>query len=364
MMAAKILVIEDERAVLQNTMEMLSLEGFDVLGAENGRQGVMSAGEYLPDLVICDIMMPDVSGYEVLAELRAAPQTALIPFIFLTARTDRRDVRRGMNLGADDYLTKPFTVSELIGSVHARLKMSDNVHRVTQQKLDHLRDTILLTVPHELRTPLTSVLGFSEMMMLDGPTLSHDQMMRMARHINTAARRLSRLVENYLIYAQTEIIRLDASRAESLVVGSSAIRDVVEEEAAEIASRANRLEDLVLDVCDGQAAMSEEFLRKIVSEVVDNAFKFSPAHTQVAVRGMISGRQYALSVIDQGRGMNVEDVARIGALVQFERAFYEQQGAGLGLVIAQRLAELHHGSLEVYSQPGQGTTVTVQFALN
>lgn len=362
-MASKILVIEDERAVLQNTLEMLTLEGFDVRGAENGSDGVTCAQEYRPDLVICDIMMPKMNGYEVLAELREQPITALIPFIFLTARTDRRDVRQGMNLGADDYLTKPFTVAELMGSVHARLRMSCNIHRVTEERLDKLRNSILLTVPHELRTPLTSVLGFSEMIVTEGQEMEREQIMRMARHIYTAAVRLSRLVENHLIYAQTEIIQLDAQRAKSLATGTCKALAAVQEVAQETALRAGRGPDLTLDVSEAELAIQEEYLRKIVSELVDNACKFSVEPAPVTVRGAASDRAYRLEVIDQGRGMSADDIAQIGAYSQFERKFYEHQGAGLGLAIARRLAEIHEGQLEIVSAPGKGTLVRLTLPL-
>jgi len=362
-LAAKILVIEDERSVLQNTLEMLTLEGYDVRGASNGRDGVACAREYLPDLVICDIMMPGMNGYEVLAALRDLPATALTPFIFLTARTDRRDVRRGMNLGADDYLTKPFTVAELIGSVQARLRMSQSIQRMTEERLNQLRNSVLLTMPHELRTPLTSVLGFSEMMISEGLTLEPEQMVRMARYIHAAAERLSRLVENHLIYAQTEIIRLDAGRLDIFLPGTCQTREVVEPQALETASRAGRLSDLRLEVGDAAAAIREEYLRKIVAELVDNACRFSTEATPVLVRGVVSGRAYALEIVDHGRGMSAEDIASIGAYQQFERAYYEQQGAGLGLVIARRLAEIHGGRLDVVSAPGCGTTVRVEVPL-
>src|SRR5690348_16004581 len=108
-MANKILVIEDDPAILTTMLDALSLEGFDTTGAENGRIGLQRVQDYQPDLIISDIMMPDLDGHEVLTHLRNDPATATIPLIFLTAKTSRTDVRQGMTLGADDYLTKPFT---------------------------------------------------------------------------------------------------------------------------------------------------------------------------------------------------------------------------------------------------------------
>ena len=118
----KILVIEDEQPVRENILELLDAEGFDAIGAENGRIGVQLALQSVPDLVICDVMMPEVDGYGVLNALRQDPTTATIPFIFLTAKAAKADLRQGMNLGADDYLTKPFTIAELLGAIATRLQ--------------------------------------------------------------------------------------------------------------------------------------------------------------------------------------------------------------------------------------------------
>ena len=119
---AKILVIEDEFPIRANILEILEAEGFNAAGAEDGRIGARLARELAPDLIICDIMMPEMDGYGVLAEVRHDRATATVPFIFLTAKGERADMRHGMNLGADDYITKPFTRDELLRAIAARLE--------------------------------------------------------------------------------------------------------------------------------------------------------------------------------------------------------------------------------------------------
>ncbi len=148
----KILVIEDEPAVRANILELLEAEDFNTVGAENGFIGAMWAQEHLPDLIICDVMMPEVDGYEVLSALRQVPATATIPFIFLTAMVDKADIRQGMNLGADDYLTKPFTRAELLGAVTSRFSKQEVVMQqyqtereraeILQQKVQKLQQSV------------------------------------------------------------------------------------------------------------------------------------------------------------------------------------------------------------------------------
>lgn len=148
----KILVIEDDAAVRSNILDLLEAEDFEAVGAENGFMGAMWAQEYLPDLIICDVMMPEVDGYEVLSALRQVPATAAIPFIFLTAMVDKADIRQGMNLGADDYLTKPFTRAELLGAVTSRFSKQEVVMKrfktereraeILQQKVRELQQSV------------------------------------------------------------------------------------------------------------------------------------------------------------------------------------------------------------------------------
>lgn len=128
-MKKKILVIEDNQEVRENITELLELSEFTTYAAENGKEGVRLAVENLPDLIICDVMMPELDGYGVLRILSNNPKTKLIPFIFLTAKAEKDDFRKGMNLGADDYLTKPFDDSELLSAVEMRLKKHEHVQQ-------------------------------------------------------------------------------------------------------------------------------------------------------------------------------------------------------------------------------------------
>jgi len=126
---SKILLIEDNTEMRENTSEILSFAKYTVVTAENGRVGVEKAKRENPDLIICDVMMPDMDGYEVLQMLSRNPGTAGVPFIFLTAKADKGDIRKGMNLGADDYLTKPFDETELIHAIEVRLKRSNSFRK-------------------------------------------------------------------------------------------------------------------------------------------------------------------------------------------------------------------------------------------
>ena len=136
----KILLVEDNLEIRENTSEILALAGYEVITAENGKVGVELAQREMPDMIVCDIMMPELDGYGVLHILNKKKETAAIPFIFLTAKTERTDIRKGMNLGADDYLTKPFSDTELLDAIETRLKKQSirtKDYQTTSEGLDN-----------------------------------------------------------------------------------------------------------------------------------------------------------------------------------------------------------------------------------
>ncbi len=361
----KILVVEDAPSLRKDILEMLGFEGFEAFGAENGVIGVQRAREYVPDLIICDIMMPELDGFGVLEELRRDPRTATIPFIFLTARTERIDMRQGMELGADDFLTKPFHAAELLATVRTRLRKREVLEQLAEQKIDEIRGNIMMALPHELRTPLNVILGFSDLLMNDSQLMDGERIADMSRHINLSAMRLYRLIENFLVYTHTEIMLSDDRQLQSLKKNYVVFpKASIEHSASLKATQVARMPDLELTVRDVEAiGIAEDYLRKIVEELVDNAFKFSDAGTPVYLSGDIQGDTYSLSISNQGRGMSKEQIAQVGAYMQFERRIHEQQGAGLGLIICKRLAEMHGGELSIESIPDVETTIWVRLPL-
>lgn len=156
---AKILVIEDAVDVLENVLEMLECEEFESYGASSGAEGIAKAKELRPDLIICDVMMPKVDGYQVLIALQDDPTTATIPFVFLSANAALKDIRRGMNLGALDYLTKPFEVRGLLQVVRSRLEIADRVKRLMREREETVRRQMLREIPDSFGNLLNAIIG-------------------------------------------------------------------------------------------------------------------------------------------------------------------------------------------------------------
>ncbi len=356
----KILVIEDEEMIRENLIELLEAEEFEPIGAGNGKAGIELAKAHLPDLIICDVMMPELDGFSVLNSLRSCQETATIPFIFLTAKADKISRRQGMSLGADDYVTKPFTTVELLEAIAIRLTKTAALQKQTQKNLDELRSNITLSLPHELRTPLNGILGFSELLCDEWETLERQEIREMAEGINKSAERLFRLIQNFLLYAELELIASDAERIKFLQrgqVGSAA--SVIQEVSLIQAQRVGRKADLQLELQDSSVQITKIRLEKIVEELIDNAFKYSPLGTPIRVVAAPVKQTFTLSITNQGRGMTAAQIVKVGAYMQFERKLYEQQGSGLGLIITKRLTQLLGGEFTINSTPEKQTTVRV-----
>jgi CheY-like chemotaxis protein/two-component sensor histidine kinase len=363
-MTSKILVVEDDASIRSSLVDLLDAEDYDVRGADDGAEGVQQARDFLPDLIICDIMMPEIDGYGVLDQLRLDPATATIPFIFLTAKADRADLRRGMGLGADDYLTKPFTRDEILTAIEARLTRRAAVVEQYQKKLDDLRNSITLALPHELRTPLSGIKTGASVIAESADMLRPEDVKHLADIVYQSAERLEHLIVNYLTYAELEVAQADPVRLEALRDRTpSSVLLIVAQMAREKTRRVHREADLKMDVQDAAVRIAEPHLAKIVEELVDNACKFSLPGAPIMIAGRRDAGTFRMTITDQGRGMTPEQIANVGAYLQFERKLHEQQGSGLGLIIARRLIELYDGELTIESIYGARTTVGVSLPL-
>ncbi len=355
-----ILVIEDDPAIRENIAETLEYEGYDVLQADNGSTGVECALRAFPDLILCDVMMPKLDGYGVLAALRSEPSTSTIPFIFLTAKAEWQAVRKGMDLGADDYLAKPHTMPELLAAVHTRLEKRHSIERIHQQSVEALNRNLIRMLPHELRTPLNAILGNAQLMRSDYERLNKQDVQQMGEEIFAASERLQHVIENYFLYAQTELLQRDATRMKIIAEQRVEMPGVLIREVVSAKARQYRREnDIMVQTDNIEICMMAESLWKIVEELVDNALKFSLSGSEIQIIGHSERGTYLLQVRDQGRGMTPDQLKQVGLNVQFERDLYEQQGVGLGLVLAQQLTQLYGGALKIVSEPGGGTTVSV-----
>ena len=361
---AKILVIEDEADVRDSIVDILNAENFIVDSAANGEEGVALIKEVRPDLVICDIMMPVLDGYGVLEQVRRQKSTRTLPFIFLTAKADRADLRTGMNLGADDYLTKPFTHDDLLGMIRARLGAKQIAEDKTKEKLEDLRNSISTALPRELGGPLQEVIDLSLALEEAAETLTPDEVVSYAKAILHSAQQVARLNQNLMLAAKLQALTVNSPVAKAFRQQmTSNAQGLIHTLATDIAAVYLRPDDLQITLSTAKVQMSETTLKKVCEELIDNAFKFSDAGQSVSVMASLQEDYYTLYIMDYGSGMTPEQIDHIGAYQQFGRDDETTEGIGLGLTIARRLVSLHGGELMIESIPGQQTVVRLLLPL-
>lgn len=360
----KILVIDDEFYLRKMTAKILEYSGYQIISAEDGNEGIEIAKNEIPDLIISDISMPNKNGYEVLQELKKEQKTALIPFIFLSAKSEPTDLRNGMDLGADDYLTKPFESKQLLKAVEARLEKAKKLQSYSYGKLEELRSSISQSLPHEVFTPLNSVLGLSSMIQNYNENMEKEDIVKMCETINDSANRLYGTLKNFVYYANLQIINSNPERRAAYTEGIiDNPKFLIETEAMRLATTYKRESDLILDLQDSSIKIRPDTFLKIVSETLSNSFKFSEGGTEVKVSTYIEDKFYVIKILDNGRGMTQDQLSNIQAYFQFDRNVYEQQGSGLGLAITKLLIEIFQGEMFFESKPSEHTLVVIKLPL-
>ncbi len=359
----RILVIEDEAPIRENIVEMLELEGFEVMGAGDGRAGLHRVLDFRPDLIICDISMPELDGYGVLFALRQRPETASIPFMFLTAHAERGQLRYGMELGADDYITKPFTFEELRTAVETRLKRHATVIRMAEQELKQARQSLIRMVSHELRTPLISVNMVTDIISRQIDNLSKSQLRELVDTLERGANRLNRLVEQSVYIVQLEAKALSwktvqehgvSARMSDILIASIDLARRFAHRNPDTRIQVDERDSDAFIICDIRA------LRHALAELLSNALSFSPEGSEVVLTQWYADHALWISLIDQGPGISPEHIAiALEDFQQIDREQQEQQGVGLGLPLARRIIEAHGGTFELNSVLGKGTQITL-----
>ena len=338
----RVLIIEDDANWRTWVESHMQAGGHVVETAPDGETGLVVAAKFRPELILCDIEMPGLNGFGVLRAVRSRPALSATPFIFLTSRQARPDQRQGMALGADDYLTKPFSREELLAAIAGVFMKRAPLEERLQRYTEEYRRELAAPWAHELLTPLNGILGIASLLEAEPSAVSHAELRELARSIHDSARRQQTLARKLVQYFQLERLRecgwSDPAAAAEAAGG-------IEDEVLGVAERANRTADLQLACVRAAVRVSPQWLRAAAGELAENAFKFSAKGSPVVVSaGPVEGL-YRIEVVDRGPGMAAVERASIAAFRQFGRQRQEQQGLGLGLAIARNVARLHGGSL-------------------
>jgi two-component system sensor histidine kinase/response regulator len=348
-----ILVIDDEPAIRMGLAATLARRGYSVVTAMNGDDGYIKAKQAQPDLIISDVMMPALDGFEMKQQMSEDPQLALIPFIFLTARAASEDRVSGIRNGADDYVTKPFVTEELIARIEAvlrRVKTEQERGRIqviqsAQEEMDKLRKEVLQNFSHELRTPLGNVMMSLDMVVNHKFTTPEEQG-EFIRIAHSSADRLESLIADIILLADIDQNKLNTLR-QTIDPENHILAPIKRRLARYETKRLSFVHDISLDA--EIKAPRREFAQALV-HLLDNAFRFSPERGRVAL--LVSAGKNGgatITVQDEGRGIPVELREKV-----FERFYQvsqgdgrEYQGLGLGLTIARAMFSSLGGEVRI-----------------
>jgi two-component system, sensor histidine kinase and response regulator len=356
-----ILLAEDDDILRRGVTELLEVSGYHVHAAPDGIAALCLLEDLNdpPDLIISDIAMPLMDGYQLLTTVRARPRWLSIPFIFLTAKAEKEDIRLGKLQGVDDYITKPFDLHDLLVAVQSTLNRYKQLNDLQEQEMDSLRQQILTILNHEFRTPLTYIVAYANLMSAS-PTFTHsDELKQYINGILQGSERLSRLVESLLLLAELESGNGQKifERRKILI---SDIAGLLREGVAQFQDKAAE-RDLKLHMTSGAGlppVMGDpEYLNVALGHLVENAIKFSPEEGNATISVTLETHDENIVIEISDKGTNIPPEKRkhlFEPFYQHARDDSEQQGVGAGLTIARHVAMLHGGRVDMASKPEQG----------
>jgi two-component system, sensor histidine kinase and response regulator len=365
---ASVLVVDDKPDNLRLLSAILTDQGYEVRQALSGQMALTAAWTRPPDLVLLDIKMPDMNGYQVCEQLKTDERTRHIPIIFLSALDRPPDKIKGFNAGGADYITKPFQESEVVVRVEHQLEIACWRGRLEQQNIQlqqEIHDRIAIeqellrsnedlkqfahAVSHDLQQPLQSILGFSKILLLKYPHLSDSEICRYLSRVVQAGERMQQLIEDLLTYSQ-----VDVSRTLEVVDCNRVLAEAIDNLQAAISEKHARLITNPLPQLQGKPAQ----LLQLFQNLLSNALKFThpnvPPTIQIAADAF--GDEWLFRVHDNGIGIEPQNCDLLFQLFARLHPGDRYPGTGIGLATCKKIVESHGGRIWVESKPEVGTT--------
>lgn len=353
---SRILIVDDNEMNLEILKELLEDE-YDVISATNGKDTINIVKEEDVNLVLLDVMMPDISGFEVCKVLKSEPNSKQIPIMLVTAKSEISDRVKGLELGADDYVVKPFNFDELLARIRSHLRLYKLQEEITnariENELNSLKLDFLSIVSHELRTPLHSILGFSELLLSD--TSITEKQHNYLNEILAGGTRLKELIENLLLF--TQISSNIYTKEKEKVNVNNLIEQIKEIFIVKIEKK-----NIVIDTSkvdkDLTLIINEEMFNQILFKVIDNAMKFSKKDGKIIISTEHNEKECKLEISDFGVGIPEEIKKNIFKPFEQGNPSYKTRpynGLGLGLALVLKLVEQINGKIAVKDNEPSGS---------
>lgn len=367
-----ILIVDDTPNNLRLLSSMLARQGYEVRSAISGSVALMAVRTVPLDLILLDINMPKMNGYEVCERLKADPETREIPVIFLSALGEPLDKVQAFQVGGVDYITKPFQVEEVLARVENHLTLrrvqielqrakAEALRALAQeQELNRLKTEFVSMISHDFRTPLTSIQGFAELVHYGGEAVTEEMRDRYFGKIDAAVEHMLYLLDEVLLIGSIEAGKTQCQLA--IVEIEKFCRDICE--ALELSDEKQHPIYFSSDQCCNTIEVDQVLLRRILTNLLSNAIKYSNQNSPVYLKVYCDERNVVFEIKDEGIGIPIENQPRLFTTFYRCSNVGQIKGTGLGLAVVKKCVDVHQGEIHLESQEGIGTTVTVKLPLS
>jgi len=367
-----VLIVDDIPDNIQLLAGFLDRNSIETSYAHSGSQALSSIELKKPDLILLDIMMPDLSGFEVCKKLKMNKQTADIPVIFLTAKTDKDDIIEGLKLGAVDFITKPFNFEELISRIKTQLqlkhtkdliiKKSELIEKQNEElyELNKTKDKLFSIIAHDLRNPFQVLIGLTQAIMDNFEFFDKPTLLEMLRQLYETSNQNYELLKNLLEWSYSQQDRI-------VFNPQTFVLDIfLKEKIALLQSSASKKNiRLVYQLASGiELTTDKDMLFTILRNFLSNAIKFSKAGQAVLIKAVKEAGNVVISVIDNGLGISPEGLEDIFRITKQNKTLgtEKEEGTGLGLVLCKEFSERMKAKIKIESSLGKGSTFSLLFA--
>jgi two-component system sensor histidine kinase/response regulator len=355
-----ILIVDDNPMNLLLTSHVLENEGYATLTADDGRAALKELEKQTPSLILLDVMMPEMDGYEVCRLINANEEWTEIPIIFLTANAQTENLVEGFKAGGVDYITKPFKGEELLVRVKNHLELADSKKMIVE--MNKSRDKLYSIIAHDIRSPLSGILQTVDAIDQGYFDPNSDDFRELIHHLKIRTKETSTLLTSLLQWTrlQSEEIQLDLKQNDISVVIKSCIQ------LLEANAHDKDIRLIYEDTLPGVCIYDEVSMHTVIRNIISNAIKFTPISGSITIRINQTGTELQISIQDTGIGMSDEVIKTI-----FERNQHfsssgtaNEQGTGLGLMLVKDFVKKNNGQIMVNSSIGQGTIFTISLPTN
>jgi two-component system, sensor histidine kinase and response regulator len=356
----KILIIDDDEGIRFALESLLTIDGYVFEKAINGTDGLLKVAEFKPDVILLDVMMPGIDGYEVCRRLKADAASRHIPIIMITALDSKEDMANSLNAGADEFLPKPVESIELRSRVRSMMRIKRQYEEL--EGLIQIREDLTNMVIHDLRSPLMVIMSASESL-LEANEKSEDR--KWLEKIYVQSRKINNQLDELLLLAKMEHGRLTLDLNE--IDLQNLIREAIHEQEDAAESRQIELvDDLAQQEC--KVVVDPHLLTRVLDNIISNAVKYSNVHTKVTIHSEVfseNGQNWGrIQIIDEGPGVPEKDKERI--FQKYEIVDMRQRKSmqiGLGLAFSKMVIDSHSGRIYVRDHEPRGAVFNIELRL-